>query len=242
MTEGRNGLIVALDVNERGRAIELVDALKGQAGMFKVGMELFYSTGGGIVRDIKEKGCRVFLDLKLHDIPNTVARSCRVLTALGPDIVNVHASGGPDMMREAAAAVRDEAAKLGVPAPMVIAVTILTSIDREMLNGRLGIPGEVRDCVVRWSSLALDCGLDGVVSSPLEVAAIREACGPGFKIITPGVRPAGAETGDQRRVTTPSGAIKAGADYIVVGRPITASADPRESAKKIVEEIKGCAV
>ncbi|MCL5057669.1 MAG: orotidine-5'-phosphate decarboxylase [Actinobacteria bacterium] len=234
-----NPLIVALDVDSRERALELVDTLKDRAGMFKVGMELFYGTGGGIVREIKNMGCRVFLDLKLHDIPNTVARASRVLTALGPDIINVHASGGPEMMREAAAAVRDEASRLGEASPLVIAVTVLTSINRDILNSSLGIGGEVEETVVRWAVSARDCGLGGVVASPREVSAIRRACGPDFVIVTPGIRPPGAEAGDQKRVMTPAGAVQAGATYIVVGRPVTGAADPAEAAGRIIEEIEG---
>ncbi|HBV96517.1 MAG: orotidine 5'-phosphate decarboxylase [Peptococcaceae bacterium BICA1-7] len=234
-----NPLIVALDVDSRERALELVDSLRDRAGMFKVGMELFYGTGGGIVREIKNMGCRVFLDLKLHDIPNTVSRASRVLTALGPDIINVHASGGPEMMREAARAVKSEASLLGVSRPLVIAVTVLTSINKEIFNSSLGIAGEVEETVVRWAVSARDCGLDGVVASPREVSSIRKACGNDFVIVTPGIRPAGAEAGDQKRVMTPAGAVQEGATYIVVGRPVTGSSDPAEAAGKIIEEIEG---
>jgi orotidine-5'-phosphate decarboxylase len=234
-----NPLIVALDVNSREKALDLADRLRGRAGMFKVGMELFYGAGPDIVREIKKWGCRVFLDLKLHDIPNTVSRAAGVLTALGPDIVNVHASGGPDMMREAAAAVREEASRLGVKRPLVIAVTVLTSLNRHILNHGLGIGGEVEETVVRWALSAQKCGLDGVVASPLEIAAIRKACGPGFVIVTPGIRPPGSEAGDQKRTMTPAGAIQAGATYIVVGRPVTASADPAQAAAGIIAEIEG---
>jgi len=234
-----NRLIVALDVNNQGRALELVDMLKDTAGMFKVGMELFYGSGSEVVERIKLKGCKVFLDLKLHDIPNTVARAARVLTGISPDIINVHASGGPEMMREAVLAVREEAQRLGITPPMVIAVTVLTSINREIMNN-LGTGGDVEQQVVRLASLARNCGLDGVVASPMEVTPIRKACGEDFVIITPGVRPEGADIGDQKRVMTPSGAVSAGATYVVVGRPITASVSPLEAASKILEQIKGC--
>ncbi|MFZ5649973.1 MAG: orotidine-5'-phosphate decarboxylase [Bacillota bacterium] len=240
MTDNR--LIVALDVNDPGRALELVDRLKGCAGMFKVGMELFYAAGGRIVQDIKGRGCKVFLDLKLHDIPNTVARAARVLTGLGPDIINFHASGGPEMMKEASWAVRGEALKLGIQPPAVIAVTVLTSINAEILNKKIGVGWSVEDCVARWAKMTRDCGLDGVVASPGEVSAIREKCGGDFVIVTPGVRPAGSDAGDQKRVMTPAGAISAGSTYIVVGRPITGSDDPLQSARKILDEIKGCVV
>lgn len=234
-----NPLIVALDVSGREKALELVDRLQGRAGMFKVGLELFYGVGSDIVREIKKSGCRVFLDLKLHDIPNTVARAARVLTALEPDIINVHASGGPEMMMEAAAAVRDEASRLGLAKPLIIAVTVLTSLNRDILNKSLGIGGEVVESVVRWAKSARECGLDGVVASPLEISAIREACGSDFVIVTPGVRPLGAAAGDQKRIMTPSEAVQAGATYIVVGRPVTGSSDPAEAASKIIEEIEG---
>lgn len=235
-------MIVALDVSDAKRALEMVDVLKPCAGMFKVGMELFYSAGGDIVKEIKSRGCRVFLDLKLHDIPNTVAAAAGALVRYGPDIINVHASGGPEMMKAAAHSVSKAADRLGAARPLVIAVTVLTSIDRDMFNNRMGIGGEIEDYVVRWSKMARDCGLDGVVASPREVALIRENCGPEFVIVTPGVRPAWSEAGDQKRVMTPAASISAGATYIVVGRPVTASPDPLASAAKILEEIKGCAV
>jgi orotidine-5'-phosphate decarboxylase len=237
-----NRLIVALDVNDPEVALALVDMLKSRAGMFKVGMELFYSAGRRIVEEIKNKECGVFLDLKLHDIPNTVAGACRVLTGLGADIINLHASGGPDMMRESAGAVRQEALKLNVRKPAVIAVTVLTSINREILNEDIGIGGKVEDYVIKWSKAALSCGLDGVVASPLEVSLIRKACGKDFIIVTPGIRPAGYEAGDQKRHATPAAAVSAGATYIVVGRPITGAPDPAAAAEKILDEIKGCAV
>ncbi|MFZ5644455.1 MAG: orotidine-5'-phosphate decarboxylase [Bacillota bacterium] len=234
-----NPLIVALDVNSREKALALVDKLSDHVGMFKVGMELFYGTGGNIVKEIKNRGGRVFLDLKLHDIPNTVARASRVITGLEPDIINVHASGGPEMMSEAAAAVSEEAASLDIKKPLVIAVTVLTSINREILNGSIGIEGELEATVVRWSEMTKKCGLDGVVASPKEVSVIREKCGDDFIIVTPGVRPSGSETNDQKRVMTPLEAIKAGSSYIVVGRPVTSSDNPVESAKNILRELKG---
>ncbi len=242
MTAGNSDrLIVALDVSHAERAVGLVDVLKPCAGMFKVGMELFYSAGGGIVREIKEKGCRVFLDLKLHDIPNTVAGAARALTRLGPDMINLHAPGGPEMIRAAAAAVGEEAGRQGTARPLVIAVTVLTSIDQKTFN-MLGFSGKVEHFVEAWARMAMDCGLDGVVASPEEVPVIRKACGPDFIVVTPGVRPSWWDAGDQKRFTTPAAAISAGATQIVVGRPITGSSDPLASAMKILDEIKGCAV
>lgn len=231
-----------MDVNTSNKALHLVDILKPCAVMFKVGMELFYSAGGGIVEEIKKRECAVFIDLKLHDIPNTVARACRVLTKLGPDIINLHAQGGPDMMKAAVEAVNDEAIKSGVKKPLVIAVTVLTSINKEIFNEFIGISGEVGKYVVKWSKMAMDCGLDGVVASPLEAKLIRKTFGSDFVIVTPGIRPTDSETGDQKRVTTPAGAIKAGSTYLVVGRPITESTDPLASTRKILDEIKGCAL
>lgn len=237
MPAGNTGrLIIALDVSRPEKALELVDLLKPQAGMFKVGMELFYSAGGEMVREIKKRGCRVFLDLKLHDIPNTVAGAARALVRLGPKMINLHASGGPEMMRAAAGAVREEAGRLGAEKPLLLAVTVLTSVSQEIFNG-MGISGKIADFVPVWSEMARECGLDGVVCSPEEAPLVRKACGPGFVIVTPGVRPEWAAAGDQRRIATPRAAIAAGADYIVVGRPVTGSADPPGSALKILEEI-----
>ncbi len=232
---------MALDVGDPVKALDLVDQLRSRAGMFKVGMELFYSAGGGIIKEIKKRGCGVFLDLKLHDIPNTAAAAARILAGYRPDMVNVHASGGPEMMRAAVAAVRDEAARGGARRPLVIAVTVLTSIDRDIFGNQLGIKGEIAQFVSGWSKMALECGLDGVVASPREAPMIREICGKEFIIITPGVRPSWHGAGDQKRVATPGEAISAGATYIVVGRPITGSANPPAAAEKILEEIKGCA-
>lgn len=237
--DNKERLIIALDVNEQEKALQIVELLKPCAGMFKVGMELYYASGGNIVKHIKDRGCKVFLDLKLHDIPNTVAGAARVLSRLEPDIINVHASGGPEMMSAAVRAIRDEADKSAVTCPKVIAVTVLTSIDQEIFS-QLGIKGKVEDFVVHWAELAKNCGLDGVVASPEEVDLIKKACGSEFLAVTPGVRPKWAEKGDQKRFTTPSDAIRSGSDYIVVGRPITKAPDPLLAAKKIIDEIKGC--
>jgi len=230
-------LIVALDVDSHTRAMELVSKLAGQVGLFKVGMELFYAAGPGIIRDITASGAGVFLDLKLHDIPNTVGRAAGVLARYGAAIINVHAAGGRDMMRAARESAAEEALKHGVPAPMVIAVTVLTSIDQQAFNSDIGLPGAIKDRVRAWALLAKETGLDGVVCSPEEIAPVRAACGPDFKIITPGIRPAGAATGDQRRVMTPSEAVRAGADYIVIGRPVTGAPDPAAAAGAVNMEM-----
>ncbi|KJS17596.1 MAG: orotidine 5'-phosphate decarboxylase [Peptococcaceae bacterium BRH_c4b] len=242
---GKDRLIIALDVSDSQQALDLVKMLAPYAGMFKVGMELFYSQGAGIISEIKKKNGKVFLDLKLHDIPNTVYRAARALAGLGADIINVHAAGGKEMMRQAMAGVKEGAAASGARPPLVIAVTVLTSIDQEVFNNQLGVPGPIIDIVLSWAVQAKEAGLDGVVASPLEVAAIREACGKNFVVVTPGIRPSGSDVGDQKRIMTPGQAINAGATYIVVGRPVTAADDPVSAAMKIAAEIdltpgKGC--
>ncbi|MBF7082273.1 orotidine-5'-phosphate decarboxylase [Desulfallas sp. Bu1-1] len=233
----RDKLIVALDVDTRDGALALVRELAGQVGFFKVGMELFYGAGSGIVREIIDAGAKVFLDLKLHDIPNTVGRAARVLVRSGASIINVHAAGGSAMMRAARESACEEAGRLGLPMPLVVAVTVLTSIDREAFNRELGFPGEVEDRVKAWALLARESGLDGVVCSPREIGLVRNVCGPDFKIITPGIRPAGAQLGDQRRVMTPGEAVRAGASHIVVGRPVTGAPDRAAAASAVLAEI-----
>lgn len=238
MEKFRNPLIIALDVDTLEEAAGLADRLGPYVGAFKVGMQLFNSAGPEAVLRLKEKG-PVFLDLKLHDIPNTVAGAARVLTRLGAAIINVHAAGGGAMMRAAAEAARVEAEKCGLPRPLVIAVTVLTSMDQETFNNELGISGAIQDRVTAWSLLAKEAGLDGVVASPREITAIREACGPDFAIVTPGVRPAGSAANDQKRTMTPGEAVGLGATCLVVGRPVTAAPDPVKAAKAILAEIAG---
>ncbi|GAB6181089.1 orotidine-5'-phosphate decarboxylase [Desulfotomaculum defluvii] len=230
-------LIVALDVDTKEEALQLTQKLSPYAGFFKVGMQLFYSSGPEIIRLLKDQGVKVFLDLKLHDIPNTVGQAARVLAGLGADIINVHASGGVSMMRQAADSVRERAYALGLAAPLVISVTVLTSIDEQVFNNEIGLPGTIQDRVKKWATMTQEAGLDGVVASPREIQTIREACGPEFKIITPGIRPAWSVVGDQKRIMTPGMAIKQGTSYIVVGRPITANEEPAVAAQKILSEI-----
>ncbi|WP_114638053.1 orotidine-5'-phosphate decarboxylase [Desulfolucanica intricata] len=230
-------LIVALDVDSLEKAKQLVEILAPHVGAFKVGMQLYNSVGPEIIYKLKEFGTDLFIDLKLHDIPNTVAQASRVLTAHGANILNVHAAGGSEMMRAAALAVREEASDKDIPKPLVIAVTVLTSISQVAFNKEIGFTGEIQERVVAWARLAQDAGLDGVVASPWEISAIRQACGREFVIITPGIRPVGGDIHDQKRVMTPKEAVAAGATYIVVGRPITGSLDPVEAAKYIVNEI-----
>ena len=229
-------LIVALDVDTKDKALELAAKLRDRVGIFKIGLELFSSCGPEIVRDIRKTGARVFLDLKFHDIPNTAAKAAASVTKLGVFMLNVHALGGYDMMKKCAESVRAEASKLKIEKPLLIAVTILTSMDENSLK-KAGLNDNMESQVLRLSLLAKDAGLDGVVASPSEVKSIRERTGEDFLIVTPGVRPLWAAADDQKRFRTPEEAIKSGADYIVVGRPITGAADPVEAARKVLEEM-----
>lgn len=230
-------LIVALDVGTKEKAISLVKILKGDVTIFKIGSELFTSCGPSIVDEVRKTGAKVFLDLKFHDIPNTVARSAAAAARLGVFMLNVHASGGADMMKKAVEASRDMANRLKMAPPKVIAVTVLTSMDENNLK-RAGVDDSMETQVLRLAGLAKDSGLDGVVASPSEIRSIRKNFGKDFLIVTPGVRPSWAAAGDQKRTATPKEAIDNGADFIVVGRPIIEAPDPVSAAKKILEEIK----
>jgi len=225
-------IYVALDTTDVDYAVELAGKLKGLVGGMKVGKEFFTANGPQGVAAIREVGMPVFLDLKFHDIPNTVASAIRAAGPIAPHIINVHAQGGPEMLKKAGEAGRDA----GIA--MTIAVTILTAMDEDDLHA-VGIPGTVEDQVVRLAKLTKEQGLDGVVCSAKEIAPIREACGPDFKLIVPGIRPAWATKGDQKRIMTPRDAVVAGADVLVIGRPITQADDPVEAAKKIAEELEG---
>jgi orotidine-5'-phosphate decarboxylase len=236
-SRAKHKLIVALDVDSASRALDLFAELRDISGMFKIGSQLFTAAGPDIVREIISQGGRVFLDLKYHDIPNTVAAAGVEATRLGVSIFNVHASGGAEMLKRTTAAVNEVSVKEGLAKPKVIAVTLLTSIDQNML-ARIGIHDDPRSVVSSWAQLAADCGLDGVVASPQEIEIIRAAVDkPDFVIVTPGIRPAGDAADDQRRVLTATEAIRAGADYLVVGRPILNAADPAAAANRIVAEI-----
>ena len=232
-------LLVALDVESGDRAMQLVTALRGLAGGFKVGNRLFTSEGPALVRGIAESGARVFLDLKYHDIPNTVEQAVEAAVGTGAWMINVHASGGTAMMQAAARAARDTSAKLGRAAPLMIGVTVLTSMDQDALRA-VGVERPVIDQVIALARLTQQAGLQGVVASAQETSAIRRACGPDFQIVTPGIRgaSAGTERNDQSRTMGPAEAITAGASYIVVGRPIIAAEDPRAAAEAIVEELR----
>ncbi|HIU64165.1 MAG TPA: orotidine-5'-phosphate decarboxylase [Candidatus Avacidaminococcus intestinavium] len=231
-------VIVALDYSNEQTALETVHELGDSAIYYKVGMELYYTAGNEIIKALKKLNKKVFLDLKLHDIPNTVAKSLGVLTALGVDMLNVHAGGGLVMMSRAAEEVRAAAQRLNLTPPKVIAVTVLTSIDEKEWDN-LHYQHDIKKQVVELALLAKRAGLDGVVASPQEASAIRQACGNDFLIVTPGVRPEGAAANDQSRIATPLGAILSGATHLVVGRPITQAKDKEAAARSVVAEIRG---
>jgi orotidine-5'-phosphate decarboxylase len=232
-------LIVALDVETGDRAMQLAGALRGVAGGFKVGNRLFTSEGPALVGKLVDAGARVFLDLKYHDIPNTVEQAVEAAVRTGAWMINVHASGGSAMMQAAARAARDTSAALGRPSPLMIAVTVLTSMDQDALHA-IGVERSVLDQVLALARMTKQAGLQGVVASAQETPAIRKACGPDFQIVTPGIRgaSAGTERNDQSRTMGPAEAIRAGASYIVVGRPIIGAPDPRAAAEAIAEELK----
>jgi orotidine-5'-phosphate decarboxylase len=234
-----NPILVALDVPTAAEALAVADTLRGAVGGYKIGSQLFTAAGPDIVRTFFERGDPVFLDLKFHDIPNTVAGAVSSATELGVWMVNVHASGGAAMLAAARRAADETAARTGRKAPLVIAVTVLTSMDAATLAG-IGVPSTPLDQVLRLASLAQKAGLDGVVASPQEIGAIRAACGPEFAIVTPGIRGGAATSGpdDQHRTSTPAGAVTAGSSYLVIGRPITAASDPRAAALAILDEIQ----
>ena len=235
-----NRIIVPLDVPSAAQALALADTLRGAVGGFKVGKELFTAAGPDVVRALVARGDRVFLDLKYHDIPNTVAGAVRSASELGVWMLNVHASGGRPMMEAARGAADDYGAKPGCTAPLVIAVTVLTSLDAATLAS-VGVAASPLDQVVMLARLAHAARLDGVVASPRETAAIRQACGPDFLIVTPGIRGGAASSGpdDQQRTLTPAEAVAAGSSYLVVGRPITGAADPAAAAARILKETEG---
>jgi len=234
----KNKLIVALDVETASEARRLVSTLRGMVGMFKIGSQLFTAAGPPLVREIIESGERVFLDLKFHDIPNTVACAGVEATRLGVSIFNLHAAGGSEMMRHTASTVAEFAASAGLTRPLIIAVTVLTSANAATLAD-VGYSLDAAELVPRLAQLAEASGMDGVVASPREARMVRSAVEKaGFIVVTPGVRPTGSTLFDQKRVTTPREAMMAGADYIVVGRPIIDAPDPAQAARQIVEEME----
>ncbi len=228
-------LVVALDVPSAGEALALARKLSGRIGMLKVGLELFCAEGPAFVRELQSLA-PVFLDLKFHDIPTTVKRALEAVLTLNPRLVNVHAQGGPAMLEAAAGAVRAHRERGGTTE--LLAVTVLTSLDREAL-ARLGSTAEPGDMALHLSRLAMTCGADGVVCSALEARAIRDACGENFRLLTPGIRPRGVSVQDQARVLTPAQALEEGATWLVVGRPITQAPDPIAAAEAILLEMAG---
>jgi orotidine-5'-phosphate decarboxylase len=228
----RSPIIVALDVPNAEQALALTDLVAPAVGALKVGKELFVTAGPDIVRRIGATGAAVFLDLKFHDIPNTVARAVECAVALGVDMLTVHASGGAEMLRAAEEAAQSASARLGRPAPLVLGVTVLTSLDDANLLS-VGVPGGVSAQVERLARLAVDCGLRGLVCSPLELPLLRRILPRSIQLVTPGIRPAEAGKDDQKRTLSPAAALAAGADWLVIGRPITAAPDPRRAAEAI---------
>ncbi|BAY88110.1 MULTISPECIES: orotidine-5'-phosphate decarboxylase [unclassified Tolypothrix] len=229
-------IIVPLDVPDVASAIALVDQLP-QVNFWKVGLELFTSTGPAILAELKSREKQIFLDLKFHDIPNTVAGACQAAARYGVDLLTIHATAGKDALKAATAAVQTGAAQAGVKPPKLIAITLLTSISARQLAFDLKIPLELPEYALSMALLAQETGLDGAVCSPQEVAQLRQTCGDDFLFVCPGVRPSWADKADQQRSLTPAQAIKAGADYLVIGRPITAATEPELAWNRIIEEI-----
>ncbi|MDQ0900112.1 orotidine-5'-phosphate decarboxylase [Paenibacillus sp. V4I7] len=235
-TDVTGRIMVALDYANAEGAEGLLKQLEGIPCYVKVGMQLFYAAGPGFVASLKDRGYKVFLDVKMHDIPNTVKGGAESVTRLGVDVFNVHAAGGKQMMEAALEGV-DKGLVTGAVRPIVIGVTQLTSTSVQVLNDEIGLTGTVEQAVIRYARLAHAAGLQGVVASPLEVTAIKAACGDGFVTVTPGIRPAGADVGDQSRIMTPAEAFAQGTDYVVIGRPITGAADPRAAIEAIIDSI-----
>jgi len=232
--ESRNRIIVALDVDGREQALSLVSQLSGRVGLFKIGSQLFTSEGPEFVREIVCQGEKVFLDLKFHDIPNTVTKAVLAAAGLGVSMLTLHTGGGLKMMSAAANALKQM--RGAAERPQLLGVTVLTSLAEEDLV-QVGVSAGVAPQVARLAKLAEEAGLDGVVASPSELSLLRGQLGSAMKIVTPGIRPAGSEVNDQSRIATPAAALQAGADYLVIGRPITASSDPAASLEKILSEL-----
>lgn len=234
----KDRLIVALDVSTSDDALRVVDVLAPIVGMFKIGSQFFTAAGPEFVKEIVRRGGRVFLDLKYHDIPNTVAHAAVEATRLGVAMFDVHTSGGREMLRATVEAVDDVCAREALPRPMIVGITVLTSLDQTLI-GEAGFSGEIPAIVNRLAAIAAQAGLDGVVASPQEVAAIKKQTATrGLKVVTPGIRPSTGATDDQRRTLTPFEAIAAGSDYLVVGRPIIAARNPAEAAAEIAAEME----
>ncbi|MDE6811902.1 MAG: orotidine-5'-phosphate decarboxylase [Muribaculaceae bacterium] len=227
-------VIIACDFSSKEDTLEFLDkfADEERKPMVKIGMELYYSAGADMVRELKRRGHKIFLDLKLHDIPNTVRKTMKVLSGLDVDMVNCHAAGGKEMMKAALEGLtREDGSR-----PLLIAVTQLTSTSQQAMNEQLLIPGDINDCIAHYARNAKEAGLDGVVCSPLEAGLVKDACGSDFLTVTPGIRFADSATDDQKRITTPAEARETGSDFIVVGRPITASEDPVASWRRCIAD------
>ncbi len=228
-------VIIACDFSSAQATFDFLDKFTEEKPFVKIGMELYYAEGPSIVREIKKRGHKIFLDLKLHDIPNTVKKAMAVLSKLDVDMTNLHAAGTIDMMKAALEGLtREDGTR-----PILIAVTQLTSTSEERMQKELLIHSSINDTIVKYANNAKEAGLDGVVCSPLEAGMVKESCGSGFMTVTPGVRFADGDVGDQVRVTTPQKAKEIGSDYIVVGRPITAADDPVAAYRRCVEEFVG---
>lgn len=230
-------LIVALDLPTTDQAMKAVDTLGDTVSHYKIGMESFYGMGHTVLAQMASRGKRIFLDLKLHDIPNTVARSIKALCQFSPAMTTLHAAGGPTMLKAAIDAADEWAAQSGRPRPKLVGITVLTSLG-EQDWAAMGHQKNIRESVLRYSMMCREAGMDGVVASPQEAASIRALCGGDFLIVTPGIRPLNQEHGDQTRTATPAEALKSGADYLVVGRPILAASDPKVAATAILKEME----
>jgi orotidine-5'-phosphate decarboxylase len=235
----RNPVFCALDTTDPQAALALSRQLAGLVGGLKLGLEFFVANGPDGVRAVAEGGLPLFLDLKFHDIPNTVAGAIKAAVRLGPTMTTLHAAGGREMMTAAVEAANDAAVKWSAVRPKLLAVTVLTSISQSDLSEG-GVAGPLLDQVKRLAAMAQEAGVDGVVCSPHEVDVLRAQCGPSFQLVIPGIRPAWAATNDQKRVLTPAEAMLKGADWLVIGRPITADADPAEAARRIQNELAAC--
>jgi orotidine-5'-phosphate decarboxylase len=230
-------IIVALDVDSRRQALDLVNHLP-EAQIFKIGLRLFTAEGPPLLHAVARSGKRVFLDLKLHDIPHTVAGAASMAVRTGAAMMTLHASGGIEMMRRAAQAAAEEAQVHGCPKPLLLGVTVLTSLKDAELE-EIGMPADAAGQVLRLARLARDAGLDGIVCSPQELEMVRAEFGPELVVVTPGIRPAWAAAHDQKRIMTPWQALKKGADYLVIGRPVIAAPSPRDAFQKILQELDG---
>ncbi|TNF55501.1 orotidine-5'-phosphate decarboxylase [bacterium] len=231
-------IILALDVNEYEEAIDIVKRFQDHIDIFKVGVELFTATGPKIIEEINTLGKKVFLDLKYHDIPNTVSKTARIVTELGVFMFNIHTLGGFDMMKQTAQELVKVSLKKNIERPRLLGVTILTSINQDSLTNELGINHRMATQVKHLAGLALKTGLDGVVASPQEIETVRNSCGQGFIIVTPGIRPSWASPDDQKRTMTPKEALRKGADYIVIGRAILSQSNPMKALHRIADEIE----